>query len=82
MPDLTKAVAKSVSLLQRVNSKFMKTGGCVACHGQNLTAMAVEAARANGLPVDEPLAVGQAKEVRLSWAAFEQALLQRIDTPG
>jgi len=81
-PGLMDALTKSIALLQRVNSKFMDTGGCVSCHAQNLTSMAVQAARANGVQVDEAVAAGQAKTVRLSWAALEQPLLQRIDTPG
>ena len=81
-PGLTEALARSVALLQRVNANFMNTGGCVACHGQNLTAMAVQAARAAGMQVNEKVSAEQAKTVRLSWAAFEQPLLQRVDTPG
>src|SRR5262249_53772988 len=81
-PELTEALTRSIALLQRVNSKFMDTGGCVSCHGQNLTGMAVQAARVNGVQVNEALAAEQAKTVRLSWAAFEQPLLQRMDTPG
>ena len=81
-PELTEALTRSIALLQRVNSKFMETGGCVSCHAQNLTGMAVQAARVNGVRVNEAVAAGQAKTVRLSWAALEQPLLQRIDTPG
>jgi ankyrin repeat protein len=81
-PELIEALTRSIALLQRVSSKFMDTGGCVSCHAQNLTGMAVQAARANGVRVDEAVAAGQAKTVSLSWAAFEQPLLQRIDTPG
>jgi ankyrin repeat protein len=80
--ELREALTRSIALLQRVNSKFMDTGGCVSCHGQNLTGMAVQAARVNGVEVNEALAAGQAKTVRLSWTAFEQPLLQRMDTPG
>jgi hypothetical protein len=81
-PDLKRALTGSIALLQRVNSNFMNTGGCVSCHGQNLTGMAVQAARANGVQVNEAVAAQQAKTVMLSWAAFEQPLLQRMDTPG
>ena len=80
--DLTGALTTSIGLLQRVNSNFMNTGGCVSCHGQNLTAMAVQAARSHGVQVNEAVTSRQSVTVRLSWAAFEQPLLQRIDTPG
>jgi len=81
-PDLTEALTKSIALLQRVNSNFMDTGGCVSCHAQNLTGIAVQAARLNGVQVNEAVAAVQAKTVRLSWAPFEQLLLQQMDTPG
>jgi ankyrin repeat protein len=81
-PDLTEALTRSIALLQRVNSNFMNTGGCVSCHAQNLSGMAVRAARANGVQVNETVSTGEAKTVRLSWVAFEQPLLQQMDTPG
>jgi hypothetical protein len=75
-------LVKSIGLLQSVNANFMKTGGCVSCHAQNLTSMAVQAARLNGVKVDETVSAGQAKSVGLSWSAFEQPFLQRMDSPG
>jgi ankyrin repeat protein len=81
-PELKEALAKSIDLLQSVSANFMKTGGCVSCHAQNLTGMAVHAAHLNGVKVDGAMSAGQAKSVGLSWAAFEQPLLQRIDSPG
>ena len=62
--DLTEALTRSIALLQRVNSKFMNTGGCVSCHGQNLTAMAVHAARTKRVQVNEPVSAEQAKMAR------------------
>jgi len=48
------AVTKSLALLQR--SETVSKSGCVSCHNDTFTLMAVAAARANGLPVDEPAA--------------------------
>jgi ankyrin repeat protein len=76
------AAAKSIALLQSAGGNFMKEGGCVSCHSQNLTGLAVSAARANGIKVDEAAAAAQLKTVKLQWAAFEQVLLQRMDPPG
>jgi len=76
------AVAKSLPLLQKATNGFFTEGGCVSCHAQNLTAMAVTTARANHLPVDETAAAEQLKTVKLQWAAFDQVLLQRLDPPG
>lgn len=81
-PAPTASVAKSVTLLQRVNGNFMNTGGCVSCHGQNMTAMAVTAARAGGVTVDEQAEAEQVKFTRLRLMSLEQPLLQRGDPPG
>jgi ankyrin repeat protein len=80
--DLKGALTKSIALLQRVNGDFIKTGGCFACHAQNLTAMAVNAAHAAGLPVDEAGGAEQVKSFKLFLASAEQPLLQRLDPPG
>jgi ankyrin repeat protein len=76
------AVERSLPLLQRGASIFLKEGGCVSCHAQNFTGLAVSVARANGFPVDEAAAAQELKTVRLQWASFEQVLLQRVDPPG
>ncbi len=76
------AAAKSIALLQSAGGNFMKEGGCVSCHSQNLTGLAVSVARANRIKVDEAAAAAQLKTVKLQWAAFEQVLLQRMDPPG
>lgn len=81
-PELKAALAKSIGLLQSVSANFMNTGGCVSCHAQNLTGMAVHAARLNRVKLDEAARAGQVTPVGLSWSAFEQPLLQRMDSPG
>ena len=81
-PDVNKAVAKSIALLQKTSSKFAVEGGCASCHAHNLTAMAVSLARGKGVLVDDGIAAEQLKTTRLFWASFEQPLLQRMDPPG
>ena len=76
------AIAKSVALLQRSSTEFFKESGCVGCHHQNFTAMAVGAARKAGLRVDEAASDEQVKMVKTQWMAFQEGLLQRIDPPG
>lgn len=44
--------------------------------------MAVGAARATGLRVDESAAAEQRKNVQMEWASRDQPLLQRRDAPG
>ena len=81
-PDVSKAVEKSIGLLQKTSSKFLTEGGCASCHAHNLTAMAVSLARSKGVHVDEALAAEQLKATRFGWATFEQPMLQRMDPPG
>jgi ankyrin repeat protein len=82
LPNPKEAAAKSIALIQRTSGSFFQEGGCVSCHAQNLTGVAVTVARANGIKVDEAAAAAQLKTVKLQWAAFEQVLLQRMDPPG
>ncbi|MDQ6758494.1 MAG: ankyrin repeat domain-containing protein, partial [Acidobacteriota bacterium] len=81
-PDVSKAVAKSIGLLQKSTSKFLVEGGCASCHAHNLTAIAVSLARSKGTPVDEAAAAEQLKATRFGWSTFEQPMLQRMDPPG
>ena len=67
------AAARSLQLLQNVSNSFMNTGGCVACHAQNLTALAAQYAKANGFAVDEP-------GLKESLAAEKSAYSRRGDT--
>jgi len=82
LPTPREAVEKSLPMLQRTSASFLKEGGCVSCHNQNLTAMAVSLARTNKLAVDDATAAMQSKTVRLQWASFEPLILQRVDPPG
>jgi ankyrin repeat protein len=82
LPTAREAVEKSLPMLQRAGASFLKEGGCISCHNQNLTAMAVSLARTNKLAVDDAAAAMQSKTVRLQWASFEPLILQRVDPPG
>jgi ankyrin repeat protein len=64
--DAREAVEKSVGLLQKSTVTFLREGGCVSCHAQNITSIAVAAARAKGLRVDEAAATEVARGTRLS----------------
>ena len=80
--DAKTAIARSVALLQRSSTEFFKESGCVGCHHQNFTAMAVAAARKARVPVDETAAQEHLKMVKGQWTAFQEGLLQRVDPPG
>ncbi|MGI9075412.1 MAG: ankyrin repeat domain-containing protein [Bryobacteraceae bacterium] len=77
------AVEKSIVLLQRTNSKFVVTGGCIGCHAQNLTGMAVKVASMNGAEVDGKVDAEMARSVLLLQDGLEQTLMQLVDpAPG
>jgi ankyrin repeat protein len=80
--DAKTAIARSIALLQRSSTEFFKESGCVGCHHQNFTAMAVAAGRRAHVPVDDSAAEEQLKVVRSQWMAFQEGLLQRLDPPG
>jgi ankyrin repeat protein len=80
--DARAAVEKSVGLMQKSHVTFLREGGCVACHAGNVTSMMIAAARANGIPVDEPAATELARATRLLFAAQVDGLLQREDPPA
>ncbi len=82
LPDLRDAVRNGLALLQKTSDSFLITGGCVGCHAQNLSGLAVSAARANGFGVDEKSAKDQSEAARLSFVSQEQLLLQAIAPPG
>jgi len=76
------AITRSIALLQHSSTEFFKESGCVGCHHQNFTAMAVASARKAHIPIDEAAAQEQLKVVKSQWMAFQEGLLQRMDPPG
>jgi ankyrin repeat protein len=79
--DVPGAAAGSIALLQRASASFFKEGGCGACHAQNLTSVAVNAAAANHIPVNQEAKLAELKGAQLGLAGLEQPLLQRGDPP-
>jgi len=76
------AVQRSTALLERSASEFFHQAGCVGCHHQPMTILAVAAARANGVHVDEPAAQELIKIIESEWTSQQEALLQRLDPGG
>jgi ankyrin repeat protein len=76
------ALEKSVALLQRNSAKFLEHGGCLSCHAQHQTGLAVAAARAAGAKVDWALETGQARATASLRGGIEQALYQVSDPPA
>jgi ankyrin repeat protein len=80
--DARASVEKSIALLQKSSTEFFRQSGCVGCHHQNFTALAVNAARSGGVRVDEAASAEQSKVTSLGWSTFAEGMLQRIDPPG
>ena len=76
------AIGRGISLLQKVSGSFFATGGCAACHAQNITGLLLSEARAKGLPFNEQAAMGGLKGEEAFWRSYEQSFLQLVDPPG
>jgi ankyrin repeat protein len=76
------AVERALPGLQRSDVTFLKKAGCVSCHNNTLTAMAVARARTRGVAVDEQVARGQKQAIGRFVASWRNRLLQGIGIPG
>jgi ankyrin repeat protein len=78
----TAAVESATSLLQRTAIEFFQQSGCVGCHHQSMALLAVNAARAAKVHVDE---AGAAKLVNMIVSEFtpsQDNRMQRFDPGG
>ena len=76
------AIARSVPLLQKSDAIFLQKSGCVSCHNNTLTAMAIAAVRKRGLPVDEQIASNQVKKIAAYTEMWRERALQGVGIPG
>lgn len=76
------AVARSIPLLQRTDVTFLRKAGCVSCHNNSLTAMAVARARSNGIPVDDEIARKQLASIGSYIESWRERVLQGEGIPG
>jgi ankyrin repeat protein len=75
------AVERSLPILQKADVNFMQKTGCISCHNDSFTAMAVASARKGGFRVDESLA-SRAVQLNLTISgALRERMLQGI-APG
>ena len=69
---------RAIALLQESGAQFSRVSGCASCHHQFLPEMALGAARARGLRVDEPTARQQVNATTTGLrGVYEQALTNR-----
>src|SRR5262245_7711793 len=79
--QLKAAAEKSLPLLQECGPKFFERSGCVACHQQSVTSLAVSEARKRGLKVDEKTARAQVHVTVQFIKNYREKFLERADQP-
>jgi ankyrin repeat protein len=80
--DSRQAIARGVALLERSSGSFFTSGGCGSCHAQNVTDIAVGAARKRGIPVSDVAAAQRAAGASNTFAATATRLYERFDGPS
>lgn len=80
--DTRQAAERGLALVQKNTAGFFREGGCVSCHAQYISGVAVAAARSKGIPVDETAARDVLQQTRLEFASRADQFLERIDGPA
>ena len=75
-------VEQSLTLLQQCGPQFFNKTGCLACHQQTVTSLALAAARERGIPVDEGTARDQKLLAGVVGKSYRERFLQRVDHPA
>jgi ankyrin repeat protein len=76
------AVVRSLPLLQRNDVSFLKKAGCVSCHHNSLAAMAVAAARSQGIAVDAATTRTQTDATVRYIESWRERSLVAVGIPG
>ena len=80
--DISRAAARGFALVARTSGRYMATGGCAACHAQNIVDIAAAAVREKGLRVDDASADARLTDTADRFVSSSEMLLERLDTPG
>jgi prenyltransferase/squalene oxidase-like repeat protein len=80
--EVKAAAEKSLALLQECGPKFFAQSGCVACHQQSVTSLAVAEARQRSLKFDEKTAREQREITALTVKTYRERFLERVDHPA
>jgi ankyrin repeat protein len=76
------AIEASVPLLQRGDTAFVKTAGCISCHHNSLFEMTAAAVRQKGFELDPVAAREQTERTRAYLESWRERVLQDIGIPG
>jgi ankyrin repeat protein len=77
--DIAAALERSLPLLQHSSTKYFQESGCIGCHHQMTTAMAVRAARRAGISVDEDAARDQLATIDKEFGSQREGFLEGGD---
>lgn len=77
--ELREAVEQGIAVLQKSGPEFVKKSGCVSCHHQSYTAMAVSIAKERGFHYNEQIAGQQQKAVVAMFKPARSILLEGTD---
>jgi ankyrin repeat protein len=80
--QLRSLLQTSFALLQRSSTQVAVNGGCVNCHHQNFTGIAVGAAREKAIPIDETAASEQRQAMIVALRGRDNTFVQRTDCCG
>ncbi len=80
LPPLATSAQHTVTLIEKASTQFFATSGCVSCHAQSMTDMAVGLARSKGLRVDENAAHERVEMLKAIY--IPELLLERMDPAG
>lgn len=79
---LQRAIEQTIALLQASSTQYFAKSGCVGCHHQILTGMAVGVARDRGIKVNETLVQEQLRTTQSVRAADREGLAQGFSRGG
>ncbi len=78
--ELRPAIERTVSLIEKSSAQFFAVSGCVSCHAQSMTDLAVAEARAKGLAIDEKAAEERFKMLKAIYPP--EPFYERFDAAG
>ena len=76
------ALDRSLPLLQKTDSTFIRKAGCISCHNNTLTAVTIATAQKGGVPVQSELAQKQTQIIAAYLDTWRERALQGFGIPG
>ena len=80
LTELRPAVERTLTLIEKSSAQFFAVSGCVSCHAQSMTDLAVAEARAKGVAIDEKAAEERFKMLKAIYPP--EPFYERFDAAG